>query len=130
LELRTTKDLPPQGVMHLGILLTDDSEVRALNLQYRKLDKTTDVLSFSMLEGQSHIGLSPELGDIVISLPMAQKQSRRFRCSFERELLRLVIHGSLHLFGYEHVKVSLREVSLMKDLERTLIRKYGSSLER
>lgn len=77
-----------------------------------------------MLEGQEYDGFSTELGDVVISLAMAQKQAIRFRCSF-KEILRLIIHGSLHLFGYDHVKVSPKEVRLMKELEEALIRKYG-----
>lgn len=78
-----------------------------------------------MLEGQEFVGISPELGDIVISIPMAEKQAIRFKCSFEKEILRLIIHGILHLLGYDHVKVSKKEVQTMKDLEVALIRKYG-----
>lgn len=126
MELLTTKVLPADCIRQVGIIFTDDAEVRLLNLNYRKLDKTTDVLSFSMLEGQEFEGLSPELGDIVISVPMAEKQAKRYKCSLQKEILRLVVHGALHLFGYDHVKVSKKKVKQMKDLEEALIRKYGS----
>ena len=128
MELRTTKVVPPPQVKNISVVLTDDQEVRYLNKHYRKLDKTTDVLSFSMLEGQKPSLFSVDLGDIIISLDMASKQARRFKCSFDKEILRLIIHGSLHLFGYDHVKVSPAQVRLMKDLEESLIRKYGGDL--
>ena len=112
------------------MVLTSDEEVRQLNKHYRKLDKTTDVLSFSMLEGQTLSLFSVDLGDIVISLDMAAKQAKRFKCSFDKEILRLMIHGILHLFGYDHVKVSPVQVRLMKDLEERLIRKYGGKVSK
>lgn len=128
MELLTTEKSPPQPINHVGVLLTNDQEVRSLNNIYRKLDKTTDVLSFSMLEGEGYDSADSDLGDIVISLEMALKQSKRFKCSFEKEILRLLIHGSLHLFGYDHVNVSMKRVKLMRDLEAKLIRKYGGDL--
>lgn len=129
LELLTT-DRPqlPAQIKEVGLLLTDDAEVRFLNKTYRKLDKTTDVLSFSMIEDQLVDSFSFELGEIVISVQMAEKQARRFKCTFKKELLRLVVHGCLHLFGYEHVKVSPAKVKRMKDLEGQLIRKYAKAL--
>ena len=112
----------------MGIVLTDDKEVRALNSLYRRLDKTTDVLSFSMLKGQKINRFSSDLGDIVISLQMVAKQSKRFKCSFDQEIFRLIAHGCLHLFGYDHVKVSAKKAKLMRDLEESLIHKYGGGL--
>ena len=125
MESLTTKKLPPKQVKDLSILLTDDQEVRALNKLFRKLDKTTDVLSFSMIEGVNEKEISSELGDIVISLDMVIKQAKRFKCSFEQELLRLLVHGCLHLFGYDHVKVSAMQVKQMKALEDRLLRRYS-----
>lgn len=78
-----------------------------------------------MVEGVEEDEISSELGDIVISLDMVVKQAKRFKCSFEKELLRLLVHGCLHLFGYDHVKVSATAVKQMKALEDKMLRAYS-----
>jgi len=86
-------------------LLTDDKFIRSLNNKYRGIDKPTDVLSFSLQEGAVK---SPEvendklLGDIIISVETAQRQANNLNHSMERELTVLLIHGLLHLTGYDH----------------------------
>ncbi len=106
----------------VSVLLVDDRDMRDYNAQYRGVDRPTDVLSFSMLEGEDGIDeerLSdansisdsnslPEeeapllLGDILISLPRTVAQAVEYGHSFERELGFLVAHGFLHLLGYDH----------------------------
>ena len=77
--------------------------MRRLNRQYRGLDKTTDVLSFPLCEaGVPQPG--DALGDIVISIPRAAAQAEEYGVSFRNELLRLLLHGLLHLIGYDHEK--------------------------
>jgi probable rRNA maturation factor len=78
----------------LSLLITGDAEMRSLNLQWRKLDRTTDVLSF---EGDAVV-----LGDVVISLEQAMRQSERFEVPLEEEIARLLVHGILHLLGHDH----------------------------
>lgn len=81
---------------------------RALNLQWRGLDRTTDVLSFPYEE--------PELfGELYIDPVLAAEQAVRYRHSMHRELCRLVVHGCLHLCGYDHHTTSERRV--MRALE-------------
>jgi probable rRNA maturation factor len=76
--------------------------MRSLNRRYRGIDRTTDVLSFSQREGQ-FAGLRPDiLGDIVISVPMAAIQARERNHSLSHEIERLLVHGLLHLLGYDH----------------------------
>ncbi|GAB7386323.1 rRNA maturation RNase YbeY [Bacillaceae bacterium] len=91
----------------LAITLVDDARIRELNRQYRGVDRPTDVLSFPMLEGEEDFpvagGEVPTLlGDIVISVPRAVEQAEEYGHSFERELGFLVVHGFLHLLGYDH----------------------------
>ena len=95
----------PEEVSELSVLFTGDQEIRALNRDYRGKDKATDVLSFSQLEGEEG-GVSLSLGDIVISLEYAKSQATRFKVTLDQEVLRLLIHGTLHLYGFDHVNVS------------------------
>src|SRR5439155_18546513 len=90
----------------IGVVLTDDVEVRALNRQWRGLDRTTDVLSFGY-DDDDRMRARPRgaravSGDVVISMERAREQARRFRVSEGRELARLVVHGTLHLAGLDH----------------------------
>jgi len=80
--------------------------MRILNREYRGVDRTTDVLSFPQNDVGSHLS-SPSsqhfiLGDIVISLPKANRQAMEYGTTLNEELKRLLIHGLLHLMGYDH----------------------------
>ena len=88
----------------LTLVITDDEAVRALNRAYRGVDASTDVLSFG---GEAPDFISPPdaepyLGDIVISYPRAQAQASAAGHPVEAELALLVVHGVLHLLGYDH----------------------------
>lgn len=86
----------------VSMLLTDDAEIRELNRQYREIDAPTDVLAFAMREGMGG-DLNPQLlGDLIISVPTAQRQSVVHKHSLEIELALLTVHGTLHLLGYDH----------------------------
>ena len=86
----------------LSVLIVDDIEMAGLNLQYRQTDHTTDVLSFPMLEGE-FAEIAPEmLGDIVISADTAAAMSEQTGTSLESILHLLLIHGVLHLLGFDH----------------------------
>jgi probable rRNA maturation factor len=80
--------------------------MRDLNRIYRGKDRVTDVLSFSQLEGlvSGACGPSIDLGDIVINPAQALRQARACGETFEREMSRLLVHGLLHLLGYDHEK--------------------------
>ncbi len=86
----------------ISILLLDDPQIRELNREYRKKDKSTDVLSFPMLDDMVKNVQPQLLGDIVISVETAEKQAEKRKCSLYNELSRLLIHGTLHLLGYDH----------------------------
>lgn len=106
----------------LNILFTDDTEIRELNREFRNKDKATDVLSFpsgEKLSGRSF------LGELVISIPTAKRQAREFEVTLRDELLRLIVHGLLHLLGYDHEGVGKTEAQRMRRLEGRLLDSLG-----
>ena len=87
----------------VSVSFVTDEEIHALNRDYRDVDRPTDVLSFSQLEGESFPSpMDKWLGDVVISVPTAYKQSLEYGHSVEREIGFLLVHGFLHLIGYDH----------------------------
>ncbi len=92
-----------------SLVFCSDYVIRSLNARYRHIDRPTDVLSFVMAD--------PDLlGEIYISVERAAVQSRRFGTSFAEEILRLFIHGLLHLVGYDHEAENDREKMEKKEL--------------
>ncbi len=98
--------------------------MRTLNRRYRGKDRATDVLSFSFREGSfSHI--QPDfLGDIVICVPVAVRQAAETGHSVSREIDMLLIHGLVHLLGYDH-EISSREALRMKRREQALLKRLS-----
>lgn len=83
----------------VSLLLTDDVEIHQLNRDYRHKDKPTDVLAFALDESGESYG---PLGDVVVSVERARAQARSRRVELDHELELLVVHGTLHLLGYDH----------------------------
>jgi len=81
----------------VSVLFCADTRMRALNRRYRGQDRPTDVLAFPTADSESGF-----LGDIVISVPYAEREARRRREPGAREIDRLLVHGLLHLMGYDH----------------------------
>ena len=88
----------------LSLALVDDAAMRELNGTWRGKARPTDVLSFSMLEGEGAEHRRALLGDVVISVETARRQARERHRALDEELTRLLIHGTLHLLGYDHVR--------------------------
>ena len=90
----------------ISLVIADDETVQALNLEYRDLDETTDVLAFPLPKSSrvAHVGIgdSPTIGEVVISYPQAAKQAKEGRKSTKVEVALLTVHGILHLLGYDH----------------------------
>ena len=86
----------------VSILLTDDREIRILNRDYRGIDRPTDVLSFSMREGEGARFAGDLLGDLVLSIPTAARQAREAKRPLLDEATMLLAHGLLHLLGWDH----------------------------
>ena len=102
----------------LGILFVGDQRMRGFNRQYRGKDRTTDVLAFAMREApyfSAHL-----LGDVVISVPTAARQARQGQRSLDEELTVLLVHGILHLCGYDHER-SEKEARRMHRRERMIL---------
>ena len=92
----------PEG--ELSILIVDDEEIAEYNRQYLNRNGPTNVIAFPMQEGEFS-GITPELlGDIVISVETTEKEAENAGMTFDRRFLELLIHGILHLFGYDHEK--------------------------
>lgn len=103
----------------LGILFVGDQRMRSLNRRYRDKDRTTDVLAFAMREApHSTAGL---LGDVVIAVPTALRQAKQGQRSLDEELTVLLVHGILHLCGYDHER-SEKEARRMHRRERMVLR--------
>ena len=102
----------------LSLSLVDDTAIAELNLSYRKLDRPTDVLSFSLLEGEESTYRGNLLGDVVISVETAARQAQEQGVSLDEELARLLIHGVLHLIGHDHMEPD--EAERMQAEERRL----------
>jgi rRNA maturation RNase YbeY len=93
--------------------------MQRLNAAYRGNDRPTDVLAFAMREGKRAAGDEGTLGDVVISLDTAQRQAASRGHSVDEEVTTLLIHGILHLLGYDHER-SPAEARRMKKKEREL----------
>ncbi len=97
----------------VSITFVDDKEIKRLNKIYRDVDSSTDVLSFPIYDEDEDVPYTPLLGDIVISLATAKRQSKEFGHSLEREIAYLTAHSMFHLLGYDHLdeqeKLEMRE---------------------
>ncbi len=118
-----------QGNAEVSLVLVDDDYIRELNLEYRGLDRPTDVLSFAFHEGEDGLILGEDedipdlLGDIYISVERAFEQSEQYGHSFERELCYLATHGLLHLMGYDHQNPE--ETAKMREAEEHIMEEFA-----
>jgi len=114
---RWLRSVAPRGTRgELGIAIVTDARVHALNLTYRRQDRTTDVLSFPS-------DTPGVLGDIVIARGIARRQAREQGHSLQTELRILALHGLLHLIGYDHERVEDR--GRMRRVEERLRKRGG-----
>jgi probable rRNA maturation factor len=116
---RLAERMPPPRADRVAVCLVSDRRMREYNREFRGLDQTTDVLSFSgddapFPEGGRH------LGDIVISVPRAAEQARVAGHTLSRELEVLLVHGYLHLLGYDHESDGGAMLRTQRRLLRTL----------
>ncbi len=127
------EDFPYEA--EINLTLVDDEAIRAINQEYRQIDRATDVLSFPMIsyiEAGDFSGLEDEeadnfnpdtgeilLGDIIISVPKVYAQAEEFGHSLKREFAFLIVHSMLHLFGYDHLKPE--EAAFMENKQREIL---------
>ena len=119
----------------LGLVIAGQEKVHQLNLSYLGEDEPTDVLAFSMLDGSPEGDLAPfivppdeikHLGEVIVSYPQAVVQAEEHQHSVKREIAILLIHGILHLLGYDHDKpepereMRAREAEILNCIEEAL----------
>lgn len=122
--------LDPETEMSLTFV--DNPKIQEINRDYRKIDRPTDVISFAIndemdeedqLDLDQFEDLALELGDIFVSVDKAEEQAKDYGHSFERELGFLVVHGFLHLNGYDHQ--TSEEEKEMFSLQESILEAYG-----
>ncbi len=117
-----------EGSVEVSVRFVDDEEIHALNLQYRNVDRSTDVLSFPLGEnGVYDINYSTGakmLGDIVISVEHAIVQAKTYGHSLQREIGFLTVHSMLHLLGYDHEAGGIEQVR-MREKEEAILTQLG-----
>ena len=105
--------------VQLSIVLCNDHIIHPLNRDYRGKDTSTDVLSFAQREGEFAFVEDDVLGDVIISVETAQRQAKEKGHSIETEMEVLLVHGILHLLGYDHIEDD--EAKIMQSKERELL---------
>lgn len=132
-------DLDASAVsLEISVRLTSDAEVRALNRDYRQKDKPTNVLSFPMVQTElveglantvaddcaaSGAGCEVLLGDIVLAHETCAREAAERNVSLEAHAAHLIVHGTLHLLGYDHMQDD--EAEAMESLEREIMAALG-----
>ena len=144
----TAKYLKMAGNIEVDISIVSNEEIHQLNLEYRQIDRPTDVLSFALEEVSSEFDISDftsfttefksdeensdnqtgeefarHLGDIIISHPKVQEQADDYGHSFERELAFLAVHGFLHLNGFDHQ--TKEEEKVMFSIQEEVLSQHG-----
>ena len=121
-----------EGSAEVNVTFVGDAQIKELNLQYRKIDKATDVLSFPM-GSDGKYDKNPDsdayvLGDIVISLETAFEQAKSYGHTIQREVAFLTVHSMLHLLGYDHVDGGEQAIR-MRDKEENILIAIGLKRE-
>ncbi len=99
--------------LELSIALVTASKIKEFNKKYRGQDRPTDVLAFSLDSKNKKTKNKKNLGEILISPQQVKKNAKRFKMTFKQEMANCLIHGILHLLGYEHENF-LKEAELME----------------
>ena len=92
----------------IGVMIAGDALLREMNRSWRGQDHATDVISFAYDEHERDAEKRPVMGDLLVSLDRMAVQARRYRVTPGRELARLVVHGTLHLCGHDHMRAAER----------------------
>jgi probable rRNA maturation factor len=112
---QTVSNVDIRGYNEISILLTSDTQVEQLNRQYRSINQPTNVLSFPSEK--------PHLGDIILSYEYIQKELINLNKKFEEHISHLIIHGTLHLYGFDHEND--KNAITMENMERHIMSELG-----
>ena len=129
IDCKDIKNIVKKVICHLdcqntegSILLTTDKDIRYLNKEFRSIDQATDVLSFPQNSKEDpSIPIEKFLGDIAVSLDTAKAQANEHSLDLKEEIILLLIHGILHLLGYDH-EISEKEDKKMRNKTRELFK--------
>jgi len=112
---QTVSNVDTKGYNEISILLTSDTQIQQLNRQYRSINQPTNVLSFPSEK--------PHLGDIILSYEYIQKELINLNKKFEEHISHLIIHGTLHLYGFDHEND--KNAVTMENMERHIMSELG-----
>jgi len=127
--LQFAADQMKVGNAELSLTFVDNPTIHKINLEYRGKDYPTDVISFALEEiTEEEVPIIGEdvprvLGDIIVSVPKAVSQAEEYGHSFEREIGFLIVHGFLHLLGYDHMEKA--DEQEMFALQEDILNKFG-----
>ncbi len=120
-EKQPLPKMPPE----LSLVFTDDASMRAINAEWRNQDKPTNVLSFPAFPVKPGAMPGPMLGDIIVARETLEREAVELEKSFDAHLTHLLVHGFLHLFGYDHMQDD--EAERMESLETRILARLGLS---
>ena len=124
--LRNSEKQPfPKMAPELSLVFTDDASIRQINAEWRGKDKPTNVLSFPAFPLAPGGMPGPMLGDIVIARETVEREAADLEKPFDEHLAHLMVHGFLHLFGYDHMNNT--EAEIMEGLETRILAVLGLS---
>lgn len=124
--LAESEDQPfPAEPVELSLVFTDDAAIRAINAEWRNMDKPTNVLSFPAYPIAPGDPPGPMLGDIIVARETIAREAEELEKPFEAHLSHLLVHGFLHLFGYDHLNDD--EATIMEGLETRILARLGLS---
>lgn len=115
--------LSGQNPSELSLLFTDDSQIEQLNKNWRGQEKPTNVLSFPVVAATPGTALEPMLGDIILSFETVGREAALENKPFDHHLTHLIVHGFLHLLGYDHQTEI--EAGQMEALEQRILRRLA-----
>jgi probable rRNA maturation factor len=111
--------------VEISLLFTDDASIRAINHEWRKIDKPTNVLSFPAFPLRPGDKPGPMLGDIILADDTIRREAADLEKTFDEHLTHLLVHGFLHLFGYDHMNNA--DAERMESLETGILAELGLS---
>ena len=118
--INKTLEMESVRASNFSIVFIDDVKMHELNKKFRGIDSTTDVLSFAFEDNNKLCYNIRQLGEIFVSIPKMQAQAKEYGHSEMRELAFLVVHGLLHLLGYDHTKGEAEEKEMFEKQELVL----------
>ena len=115
------KNLKTTDPYEVSVIFTDEAGIREINNNYRHIDRTTDVISFAFAEGEGAEYAPFLLGDIFICTDVVAGHAEKYGTTFEEEMIFMVVHGILHLLGFDHHKAAER--AKMREAETVVMKR-------